>query len=162
MWQRRSARQRSPILVRQVHDSPNCQWARRRAWLDCIRCQKPSLSPKKRQRRRSERFQTVAWRYWEIVETTCSIKDGELTEGNASKASETPHLSALEESTGVAASKRPDHLFFIPPLDVPTLCIGIQLRRPQGFSEAVQHMLQQAGTRVRPQRSVACSHRSPA
>jgi hypothetical protein len=43
--------------------------------------------------RRSERFQTVAWRYWEIVETTCSSKDGELTEGNASKASETPHLS---------------------------------------------------------------------
>jgi len=42
---------------------------------------------------RSERFQTVAWRYWEIVETTCSIKDGELTEGNACKASETPDLS---------------------------------------------------------------------
>jgi len=47
-------------------------------------------------------FQPVAWRYWEIVETTCSSKDGELTEGNAGKATETAHLSLKRHASRAA------------------------------------------------------------
>jgi len=72
-----------------------------------------------------ERLQAIAWWNQKVVEASGGIQDGELAEGHASEASKPPHRLSLKEGLGVAATKRPDHRFMVPPSGVGTKRGGI-------------------------------------